>query len=127
MTMLCIDYGWEEVGWRQSRQPTSSQKPNLLIACHSERSEESNKLKKLIQTIFYLSAVIFYRNIRPKLKICFYITIVRYKNNNFHAKLLSHQEKSRVFWCVFLLCCLFLQICNVNLRIRASRNSGCSI
>jgi len=23
-----------------------------LIACHSERSEESNKLKKLIQTIF---------------------------------------------------------------------------
>ena len=32
-------------------------KPNLLIACHSERSEESNKLKKLIQTIFYRSVV----------------------------------------------------------------------
>ena len=57
MTMLCIDYGWEEVGWRRSRQPTSSQKPNLLIACHSERSEESNKLKKLIQTIFCRSVV----------------------------------------------------------------------
>ena len=52
MTMLCIDYGWEEVGWRLRRQPTSSQKPNLFIACHSERSEESNKLKKLIETIF---------------------------------------------------------------------------
>ena len=52
MTMLCIDYVWEEVGWRLRRQPTPSQKPNLLIACHSERSEESNKLKKLIQTIF---------------------------------------------------------------------------
>ena len=55
--MLCIDYDWEEVGWRRSCQPTSSQKPNLLIACHSERSEESNKLKKLIQTIFYRSVV----------------------------------------------------------------------
>ena len=52
MTRLCIDYGWEEVGWRLRRQPTSSQKPNLLFVCHSEHSEESNKLKKLIQTIF---------------------------------------------------------------------------
>ena len=64
MTMLCIDYGWEEVGWRRSRQPTSSQKPNLLIACHSVRrgGEESNKLKKLIQTIFCRSVVINYLN-----------------------------------------------------------------
>ena len=52
MTMLCVDYGWDEAGWRLSRQPASSQKPNLLIVCYSERSEESNKLKKIIQTIF---------------------------------------------------------------------------
>jgi len=50
--MLYVDYGWDEADWRRSRQPASSQKTNLLIACHSERSEESNKLKKIIQTIF---------------------------------------------------------------------------
>jgi len=39
VNILCL---WDGVGWRLRRQPTPSHYKDIVIICHSERSEESN-------------------------------------------------------------------------------------
>jgi len=39
VNVLCL---WDGVGWRLRRQPTPSHNKDIVMICHSERSEESN-------------------------------------------------------------------------------------
>ena len=39
VNVLCL---WDGVGWRLRRQPTPSHYKDIVMICHSERSEESN-------------------------------------------------------------------------------------
>ena len=47
---LCSVFG---VGWRLRRQPTPSHYKDIVMICHSERSEESN--------IFYQTTIFFFK------------------------------------------------------------------
>ena len=47
VNVLCL---WVGIGWRQSRQPIPTHYKDIVMICHSERSEESN--------IFYRTTMI---------------------------------------------------------------------